>query len=600
MMKKTLVAALIAGMVPSSSGYDIFSEPTPKCEPTYGGAGCDVAGEEPNGRASGALQAKNPADYANCKDCRDAGFGWCPNANRCGHYWNQWCPGDAPPVVAEEVKEVYEQKKGQGCYWQAYAAAQDYVIMEKPHGERWTVKDCADQCNAGGDKCTGFEYPLDGTYCAPWFNQACSVAGSAGFHVGPGFDLFVRKNLPSAPPAPATPEGFNIVKGTACGWCVRGHEYREGTDYSIWYANQGERMTPEICASICKRHDGCTGFEMPHCGKYCAPWFDGKCSSQETADVTWRHNHHTIGFIDLYVLAEMPDLVKEEPPQLTAVAPKACGWVDDAQCACGPCRRGLMMQWAGNIDWDSKEAMNRMTRDCHSACERNHLCEFAQFRVDREAKSAACFYKSHCGSPHRAAARQDRNRVPPQWMLYAKCHDRGTYQELYETRTTVPTPVPAPITPAPEPVTMRPTAEPAPSPALTASAAVAVGDPHAIIKHTGRESMLVGARAPPIAKEEATQPLLSPIRVCGAVLGFFCLGLVGLLIKRCCCFKSGKVVAAKDNFSPTKEEPLCLDESVMGVVVEGTPGKGSAVLEPLPLLEEDYAGVTIEEEDVQN
>lgn len=598
-MKKTLVAALFAGLVPSSHGYDIYHEPTPKCAEGHEGEGCDVASGGANSRESAALQAKNPANYHNCNDCRDAGFGWCPNANRCGHYWNRWCPGDAPPVVAEEVKEVYEQKKGQGCYWQAYAAAQDYVIMEKPGGARWTVKDCADECNKLGNKCTGFEYPLDGTYCAPWFNQACSTTGSPGFHNGQGFDLFVRKNLPSPPPAPAAPTGFHVVKGTACGWCIRGHEYREGTDYSIWYANRGERMTPEVCASICRRTDGCTGFEMPHCGRYCAPWYDGKCSSQETAGVTWRHNRHTIGFIDLYVLSEMPDLVKEEPPQLTAVAPKQCGWVDDAQCACGPCRRGLMMQWAG-VDFDSKEVMNKMTRDCHNACERNHHCEFAQFRVDRDAKSAACFYKSHCGNPHRAATRQERNRTPPQWLLYAKCHGSGAYQELYES------------TPVPAPVTMRPTAEtvvPVPSPEPTKVTPVVkkqlkteepVEDPRAIVKHSNID--LIIEPKPAGIEEESNQKLnLSPIRICSAVLAIFSLGLMGLLIKRCCCLKSGKAVApGKDDFSPTKEEPLCLDDSVMGVVVEGSPEKGSAVLETLPLHEEDYTGVSIEEEDVQN
>eukprot|EP01062_Namystynia_karyoxenos_P056222 TRINITY_DN47191_c0_g1_i1.p1 TRINITY_DN47191_c0_g1~~TRINITY_DN47191_c0_g1_i1.p1 ORF type:complete len:580 (+),score=126.49 TRINITY_DN47191_c0_g1_i1:104-1843(+) len=574
--------ALLAAL-PACMGHDVYVLAPKQCAAGWAGEDCTDPVPGTESRSAAAEQSRLPASsYHTCRACVDAGYGWCPGGGgHCGNYWNSWCEGDPRPAVPEEVLADFSQKKDQGCYWGAYRRQQDYLISP---GGGATVAECAARCRAMGPQCTGFEYPLDGKYCAPWLHGACTGEGARGWHDGGGYDLFVRKDAAPALAAPA-PAGFAVVRGAACGWCVPGREYREGQDYDVALKPQGVRWTAEQCAAECRSRPGCTGFELPVMGTYCAPWYNGQCSSKQVAAGTWIENESTKGLYELYVAdwaaaALVSAATSAVPaPRGSPVNVPQCHW-GEAQCSCGPCRRRQV--WGegdarGAADARSGSARTSAGQACAAACQADPRCGHAMLRVHPTTGKSSCYLKQFCHDPRGAVA--DGDKAPhdaPQWMLYRRCSG-GVPQDIPQPRTPAPpTPAPVPRTPAPAPQTKAPVRPPVPAVDVAAKGGAAQGGAHSGSMHHHMSAAL---------RDEGDSqrvPALPALALCVAAATLAAAAGAALYWT---CRKDpvqGKPVpeelAVDDQFSPTKSVPL-----VGGG--QTAPTGPDEVLEALPLAE---------------
>eukprot|EP01062_Namystynia_karyoxenos_P079461 TRINITY_DN8382_c0_g1_i1.p1 TRINITY_DN8382_c0_g1~~TRINITY_DN8382_c0_g1_i1.p1 ORF type:complete len:1485 (+),score=352.06 TRINITY_DN8382_c0_g1_i1:73-4455(+) len=97
-------------------------------------------------------------------------------------------------VLQPRGRGWYHRLAGYGCFWgPGYAEGVDYAVIPGAH----TAEQCARVCSTF-QHCTGFEFPADGRYCAPWLRGGCSNASSPGWAPQAGYDLYLLAQLPLA------------------------------------------------------------------------------------------------------------------------------------------------------------------------------------------------------------------------------------------------------------------------------------------------------------------------------------------------------------------------------------------------------------------
>ena len=97
-----------------------------------------------------------------------------------------------------ESLQMFNEISGVACYWSGVLMANGsvyHILQGLKHRRLYSREQCARIC-INTPQCTGFEYPLDGTYCAPWLNGHCSNKTMLETHTSfLYYELFLLKSM---------------------------------------------------------------------------------------------------------------------------------------------------------------------------------------------------------------------------------------------------------------------------------------------------------------------------------------------------------------------------------------------------------------------
>ncbi|KAJ9447137.1 hypothetical protein DIPPA_35181 [Diplonema papillatum] len=136
---------------------------------------------------------------------------------------------------------------------------------------------------------------------------------------------------------------FRVRDGVGCVWT-------KANLYQYLVVNYSH--TREECADSCLKMPGCTGFEYPTDGKYCAPWLWGSCVGSESQD--WKD---TLGLS--YLLYTRTDLVFDLKAE--DVIPRAYYLLANSPCT-RPWDQLEKPEWLGR-DWPRPDWLSELTTD---------------------------------------------------------------------------------------------------------------------------------------------------------------------------------------------------------------------------------------------
>ena len=160
---------------------------------------------------------------------------------------------------------------------QVYSMEEAFVVVNKK-----------DPANPGAptDVSTLYSAGADGSFYINKMTRPATVSRSAGvkqmaFTNSSAAVLWSDGNVDAWQVKPLALELFVSFEDAACHW--QSLPDPKGN----WTLHGG--MTPLACAQRCLETPGCTGFEYPRNGAYCAPWLHGACSQTfQPADLSYR------------------------------------------------------------------------------------------------------------------------------------------------------------------------------------------------------------------------------------------------------------------------------------------------------------------------
>eukprot|EP01060_Flectonema_neradi_P034370 TRINITY_DN6014_c0_g1_i2.p1 TRINITY_DN6014_c0_g1~~TRINITY_DN6014_c0_g1_i2.p1 ORF type:complete len:1565 (+),score=272.96 TRINITY_DN6014_c0_g1_i2:45-4739(+) len=156
-----------------------------------------------------------------------------------------------------EAVQMFHEITGVACFWDGVLMAngsvfhliQDYDVENRRNYSR---EQCARLC-LDTPRCTGFEYPLDGTYCAPWLDGHCTNKTMLETHTAfRNYELFILKSMG---------EEFNTTEPESYNLIANSNSCDVETNLGETILSEVPITTRQRCESLCTQNPLCQAFD---------------------------------------------------------------------------------------------------------------------------------------------------------------------------------------------------------------------------------------------------------------------------------------------------------------------------------------------------